>query len=60
MNTYQITSILSAIADCDRYIAIESPRSADLRPAEITKLLAWYVAHRAKLVAMIPANPYAA
>ena len=55
MTKQQTSSILSAIADCDRYIAKESPRAADLRPAEITKMLAWYVAHRAKLVAMLAA-----
>lgn len=49
----QAQSIRQAITDCDRYIAIESPRSEDLRPQEIKDLLAYYVSHRAKLLAMI-------
>ena len=53
MTKYQADSIISAIVDCDRYIAKESPRRADLRPAEIVALLAWYIAHRAKLAAML-------
>ena len=48
-------SIKKAIADCDRYIAIESPRSADLRPADIAELLQWYIAQRAKLQSMLSA-----
>jgi hypothetical protein len=55
MTTQQIRSIQSAIADCNRYIALEGARSADLRPAEIAKLLGWYIAHRAKLLAMLAA-----
>ena len=53
MNTQQISSIQSAIQDCDRYIAKEGARDANLRPAEIAKLLDWYMAHRAKLLAML-------
>ena len=53
MTKQQTSSIISAIADCDRYITKESPRAADLRPAEVTKLLAWYVTHRAKLVGLL-------
>jgi len=52
-NKEQTRKILQAIEECDRYIAKESPRSADLRSAEIKKLLAFYIAHRAKLLAMI-------
>lgn len=55
MTADQIARIKKAIADCDCYIAIESPRSADLRPAEITELLNWYINHRAKLQAMLSA-----
>lgn len=44
--------IRQAIEDCDRYIAKESARSADLRPAHIQKLLDFYIAHREKLIAM--------
>jgi hypothetical protein len=46
-------SVRSAIEDCNRYIAKESPRSADLRPADVAKRLEWYIAHRAKLLAML-------
>lgn len=53
MKAQQIRSIKNAIADCNRYITKESARAADLRPAEITKLLDWYIAHRAKLLAML-------
>jgi hypothetical protein len=53
MSHQQIQSIRGAIADCNRYIAKEGARSADLRPAETTKLLDWYIAHRAKLLAML-------
>ena len=49
----QARRIVEAIQECDRYIAIESPRSEDLRPQEIKNLLASYIAHRAKLQAMI-------
>lgn len=45
--------IRQAIEECDRYIAKESPRSADLRPAEIQKLLDQYIAHREKLIGML-------
>lgn len=55
-NTKETTRrVLEAIAECDRYIAKEEPRAADLRPVEIVKLLAFYKAHRAKLVAMVGA-----
>ena len=58
MNSNNLTeqqklSIRSAIADCNNYIAKEGARSADLRPADIAKLLEWYIAHRAKLLAML-------
>lgn len=47
--------IREAIADCNRYIAKEEARAADLRPVEIAKLLEWYKAHRAKLLGMLEA-----
>jgi hypothetical protein len=47
--------ITQAIAECNRYIALEGSRSADLRPADIQKLLEWYIAHRAKLLSMLEA-----
>jgi hypothetical protein len=47
--------ILEAIRECDRFIAIESPRSADLRPADVAKTLEFYRAHKAKLLSMLEA-----
>ena len=45
--------IQQAITECDQFITKESARSADLRPADVAKLLASYIAHRAKLVEML-------
>lgn len=53
MTADQINKIRSAIADCNSYIAKESARSEDLRPAETAKLLQWYIEHRAKLLKML-------
>lgn len=55
MDKIQTQKIQSAIDDCNRYIAKESARSADLRPVDIAKLLDWYISHRAKLLAMLEA-----
>lgn len=53
MTTAQTAQIKKAIAECNRYIAIESPRSPDLCPAETAELLAFYISHKAKLEAML-------
>lgn len=53
MSEYTRKNILSAIADCDRYIAKESARADDLRPAEIQQRLSYYISHRAKLAGML-------
>lgn len=53
MHTDRIKRILDAIAECDRFIAKEKPRAANLRPADIQKLLDWYVLHRANLIRML-------
>ena len=55
MDNLQRQKIQAAIDGCNRYIAKESARSADLRPVDIAKLLDWYIAHRAKLFAMLEA-----
>lgn len=55
MTAHETKKVIEAIADCDRYIAKEGSRSADLRPADIQKRLEWYKAHRAKLQAMLEA-----
>ena len=49
----QTRKILQAIEECDAFIAKESPRNANSRPAGIQKTLDFYIAHRAKLAAMI-------
>jgi hypothetical protein len=49
----QIRKLTAALAECNRFIAIESPRSADLRPAETQQLLDWYIAQRDKLQALM-------
>lgn len=56
MNTQQIAKIQSAIADCNRYIALEDARAADLRPAKVQQILDHAIAHRAKLLAMLEAK----
>lgn len=53
MTSQERRSVTEAIAQCNRYIALEGSRSADLRPAEIQKRLEWYIAHRAKLLSML-------
>lgn len=45
--------ILEAIAECDRYIAKEGPRAADLRPAWAAQHLAFCQQHRLKLIEML-------
>lgn len=52
-NQTRIQKIISAIQDCDRFIAKEAPRSADLRPASVAKTLEHAKAHRAKLTALL-------
>lgn len=55
MTSLNTKKIIEAIAECDRYIAKEGSRLADLRPANIQKLLDWYIAHRTKLLSMLEA-----
>lgn len=45
--------ILDAIADCDRFIAKEEPRRADLRPADVQKMLDHAITHRAAMIRML-------
>ena len=52
---YKTKSILDAIAECERYIAKESPRPADTRPEYAVRCLAHAIAHRTKLLAMLQA-----
>lgn len=49
------SKILAAIAECDRLIAKEAARAADLRPAHVQQMVDHAVAHRAKLQVMLAA-----
>lgn len=49
MTKEQTRRILEAIAECDRFIAKEEPRRADLRPADMAKHLEFCKQHKAKL-----------
>lgn len=51
----QTRRVLEAIAECDRFIAKEEPRRADLRPAQVAKTLAHAKAHKIKLIGMLAA-----
>lgn len=42
-----------AIQDCDRFIAKEEPRRADLRPAWVAALLERYKQDRQRLITML-------
>lgn len=45
----QICKLTAALAECNRFIAIESKRSDDLRPAETQQLLDCYLDQRDRL-----------
>lgn len=53
MDANRRRKIIESIAECDRYIAREEARSADLRPPEIAQRLEWYKTHREKLIRML-------
>lgn len=53
MTKEQSRRILEAIAECDRFIAIEGPRAADLRPAKAAQHLEFCKAHKTKLLGML-------
>ncbi len=55
MTKEQTRRVLEAIAECDRYIAKEEPRRADLRPADVAKHLEFCKTHKAKLIGMLAA-----
>ena len=54
MNRLQ-AKIKQAMIETQRYIDLEEPRAADLRPAAVAELLAKYKAHLVKLQAMFDA-----
>lgn len=47
--------VIEAIAECDRYIAKEGPRNAELRPADAQQHLDFCISHREKLILMLAA-----
>jgi hypothetical protein len=49
MTESQKSRVAQAIAECNALIAKEEPRNPALRPAEMTKLLAFYYSHREML-----------
>lgn len=53
MSLDHINRIMSAIAECNRFIAKEEARDAALRPAETTELLNHYITHKAMLEGML-------
>jgi hypothetical protein len=53
MTPLRKSQITSAIADCNRFIAKEEPRTAHLRPADMQHHLEFCYAHRIKLLAML-------
>jgi hypothetical protein len=53
LTSQQRSSIIDAIAQCDRFIAKEEPRIASLRPAAMQQHLDYCKAHRVKLLAML-------
>lgn len=55
MSQDQTRRILEAIAECEKFIAKEEARRADIRPADVQQHLEFCIAHRVKLAAMIEA-----
>lgn len=53
MTNEQARRIIEAIAECQRFIDKEEPRSADLRPADVQKTLDFYKKHMTKLQLML-------
>lgn len=46
LNANQLSRIKIALRETERYIALEGPRAADLRPPATQRLLDKYLAHR--------------
>lgn len=57
MTVDQQRRVLDALAETQRFIDRETARDARLRPPEVQALLAFYVAHRARLCAMLERAP---
>ena len=52
-NTTPTQRIIQAIEECDRFIAKESSRRADLRPTDMQQHLDFCISHRKKLQALL-------
>lgn len=52
--------VIQSIQECDAFIAREDARDANLRPADVQKVLDHYKAHRQKLIDMLAAQERAA
>lgn len=52
----QTSRILEAMAECDRFIAKEEPRAADLRPAKVAQHLEFCKIHKTRLQHMLEAG----
>lgn len=50
--------IISAIAECERFIEKEGSRAADLRPADMQQHLEYCISHRLKLIGMLAAEAH--
>jgi len=55
MTQDQARRVQEAIAECDKFIAKESCRRDDLRPADVQKFLDFCISHRASLAGMLAA-----
>lgn len=55
MSSQTRRKIIEAIQECDRFIAKEEPRAADLRPTQVAQMLEHARQHRIKLIGMLAA-----
>jgi hypothetical protein len=53
LTTEQRRRVIDALCETDRFIAKESLRNPNTRPADMQKCLESYIGHRAKLLAML-------
>ena len=55
LTAFEVKQMRDGLAQCKAYIAKESRRAADLRPADVTARLESYIAHAAELSAALAA-----
>lgn len=53
MSDDQITRVKQAIAECEAFIAKESNRPIETRPADMQKHLDFCIAHKSRMLQMI-------